>query len=334
MMLRGPKPLVAGVLACVGLLYFFHGFHVRNTPPPPWASSPLQQEVAILMHDSERLHRDMAALEGAVRALSLENRQLHDKLAAMLRQRPGQPVGIGEQPAAVFAVEQSPGAAKTGGEEPAALVQKKDTAADLAPAAEQPAIGSLVPVPSSLDHVPKCSWSTGVYPMESKPATQTAWEGFTKAAKAAGLVYWMADGAGLGAIRHGGPIPHDGDMDVVVPVWYQPKVQRRARCGVALLRILLEGVRDETALGVGASASHYPCCVAWLRPAVNCGPSRTSLPLLLPPPGPSYRIAPSHSYSAVRGNLRRQYCLCCAPTASRDCRNVRGCHHVSRTHPS
>lgn len=82
--------------------------------------------------------------------------------------------------------------------------------------------GTMVAVPTDLDAVLKCSWSTGVYALPHKKLP--SWEGFARAAKAAGLVYWMADGAGLGAIRHGGPIPHDGDMDVVIPVWYQPLV--------------------------------------------------------------------------------------------------------------
>lgn len=64
---------------------------------------------------------------------------------------------------------------------------------------------------------PKCSWSGHeyLYPYWDNPV----FENTIRALNEAGVVYFLTDGALLGAYRHGGAIPCDGDMDIVFPVW-------------------------------------------------------------------------------------------------------------------
>ena len=68
-----------------------------------------------------------------------------------------------------------------------------------------------------LNVFPKCSWSGHkyLYPYWDNPV----FENTVRALNEAGVVYFLTDGALIGAYRHGGPIPCDGDMDIVFPVW-------------------------------------------------------------------------------------------------------------------
>ncbi len=70
---------------------------------------------------------------------------------------------------------------------------------------------------NSLDNFEKCSWSGHkyLYPYWDN----TVFENTVRALNEAGVVYFLTDGALIGAYRHGGPIPCDGDMDIVFPVW-------------------------------------------------------------------------------------------------------------------
>jgi len=67
------------------------------------------------------------------------------------------------------------------------------------------------------DYLPKCSWSGEqyVYP----PSDNLAFENTINVLNEAGIKYFLAYGSLLGAYRHGGAIPCDGDMDIVFPVW-------------------------------------------------------------------------------------------------------------------
>ena len=64
----------------------------------------------------------------------------------------------------------------------------------------------------------RCSWS-------GRPYVHPYWargDAFVKTIEAlndAGVVYFLTDGALIGAYRHGGPVPCDGDMDIVFPTW-------------------------------------------------------------------------------------------------------------------
>ena len=70
---------------------------------------------------------------------------------------------------------------------------------------------------NSLDMFEKCSWSGHkyLYPYWDNPV----FENTVRALNEAGVIYFLTDGALIGAYRHGGPVPCDGDMDIVFPVW-------------------------------------------------------------------------------------------------------------------
>ena len=69
----------------------------------------------------------------------------------------------------------------------------------------------------SLNRFEKCSWSGRKYPFPYWD--NPAFENTIRQLNEAGVVYFLRHGALIGAYRHGGPVPCDGDMDIVFPVW-------------------------------------------------------------------------------------------------------------------
>ena len=65
--------------------------------------------------------------------------------------------------------------------------------------------------------VPKCSWSGHQYLYP--PSDNVAFESTISALNEAGIQHFLIKGSLIGAYRHGGAIPCDGDMDIVFPVW-------------------------------------------------------------------------------------------------------------------
>lgn len=88
-------------------------------------------------------------------------------------------------------------------------------------AAGRPPVSTRRPVPENATRVLRsfrpCSWSGRAYPYPYW--VNQAFENTIKALNQAGVVYFLTDGALIGAYRHGGPVPCDGDMDIVFPVW-------------------------------------------------------------------------------------------------------------------
>jgi hypothetical protein len=81
----------------------------------------------------------------------------------------------------------------------------------------QPAQNPRRNATSSLDTFKQCSWSGHAYLFPYWD--NRAFENTIKALNRAGVIYFLTKGALIGAYRHGGPVPCDGDMDIVFPVW-------------------------------------------------------------------------------------------------------------------
>ena len=65
-----------------------------------------------------------------------------------------------------------------------------------------------------------CSWSGPPYAYPYWASSRgDAFVNTIKALNEAGVVYFLKGGALIGAYRHGGPVPCDGDMDIVFPTW-------------------------------------------------------------------------------------------------------------------
>ena len=67
----------------------------------------------------------------------------------------------------------------------------------------------------------KCSWSSAEnfkYPYWDDE-NLARFTNVLKAFNEANITYFVLEGALIGAYRHGGPVPCDGDLDIVVPVW-------------------------------------------------------------------------------------------------------------------
>lgn len=68
--------------------------------------------------------------------------------------------------------------------------------------------------------VDRCSWSGREYPYPFWNGTKgRAMMDTIRALNAASVTYILYEGALIGAWRHGGPTPCDGDMDIIFPVW-------------------------------------------------------------------------------------------------------------------
>jgi hypothetical protein len=78
--------------------------------------------------------------------------------------------------------------------------------------------------------LPRCSWDRHA-PAAGAPR---GWERATRALNASGIPYFLTHGGLLGAYRHGAIIPHDGDLDIVLPVWLAGELLAEvAGCGPA-----------------------------------------------------------------------------------------------------
>jgi len=77
--------------------------------------------------------------------------------------------------------------------------------------------------------VPQCSWANGAtYTQPYWSVSEgDAYQAVVEQLNAAKIKYFLAHGSLLGAYRHAGPIPDDGDMDIVFPVW----LNGMAKCG-------------------------------------------------------------------------------------------------------
>ena len=68
------------------------------------------------------------------------------------------------------------------------------------------------------EHFHPCTWPAPSFQYATdKRSTQM--EETVRILNAANITYALEDGSLLGAYRHGGPLPCDGDMDIVFPVW-------------------------------------------------------------------------------------------------------------------
>ena len=68
------------------------------------------------------------------------------------------------------------------------------------------------------EHFHPCTWPAPSFQYATdKRSTQM--EETVRILNAANITYALTDGSLLGAYRHGGPLPCDGDMDIVFPVW-------------------------------------------------------------------------------------------------------------------
>jgi len=126
------------------------------------------------------------------------------------------------------------------------------------------------PKKNSLDMFQQCSWSGHkyLYPYWDNPV----FENTIRALNEAGVIYFLTDGALIGAYRHGGPIPCDGDMDIVFPVW----LNGLATCEDAATPILRGYEKnDESLLTLcGKTREEYVSeGAAWLRKHVPNIPS-------------------------------------------------------------
>lgn len=63
----------------------------------------------------------------------------------------------------------------------------------------------------------RCSWAHPPY--KYFPSTDSRFVAFVRLLNEMGIVFWLNHGSLLGAYRHGGGIPGDADMDIVIPVW-------------------------------------------------------------------------------------------------------------------
>ena len=104
-----------------------------------------------------------------------------------------------------------------------------------------------------LSRFPECSWSGHdyLYPYWDN----AAFENTIKALNGAGIVYILAHGGLIGAYRHGGPVPCDGDLDIVFPVW----LNGLANCEDAQVPILRDyDKKDESLLTIcGKTRTDY-----------------------------------------------------------------------------
>lgn len=129
-------------------------------------------------------------------------------------------------------------------------------AAAAAPAGAAARAGSghdaKAPPSAALSLLPRCSWAKpGEYALPpAAPRLLTAvWDALNRH----NVMYTLHAGSLLGAYRHGGAIPDDGDSDVVLPVWRNPALIRpvcrdrlKARGETRTLE-LLEAVTDREA---------------------------------------------------------------------------------------
>jgi hypothetical protein len=132
-------------------------------------------------------------------------------------------------------------------------------------AALSPELAALQP--STANTTQFCTWSTPPYTYPYWAAARAkAMIDTVRVLNEAGVVYFLTGGCLIGAWRHGGPVPCDGDMDIVFPVW----LNGLATCtDVAAGRPTLRGYsqHDESKLTLcGARRDQYVALTAdWLR---------------------------------------------------------------------
>jgi hypothetical protein len=119
------------------------------------------------------------------------------------------------------------------------------------------------------DKARECTWSGRKYPYPYWSSERgTAFVNTIKALNAAGVSYFLTDGALIGAYRHGGPVPCDGDMDIVFPTWLNglatcndasvPKLQGYEKENEALLTLCGKTRKEYVAMTPQWLREHVP----------------------------------------------------------------------------
>jgi hypothetical protein len=218
-MARVKAAAVAGVAVLVMCMCFF-AFAALGGSPLHAGAAEVTQEGQARAELHARLARGLTAMEkkmaDLVTAIDRLNHGIGEAQGVRsVRSVEGDPHQAGDQQVDVAAAAAAAASAAAAAADAAAVLRSGQVVTGNAQGGGSDGASAF-----SWSAMGNCTWSWGKFAHEPRKDA-TAHMGIVDKLEAKSIVSWLADGGALGAIRHGGPIPFDGDMDVVIPVWLQ-----------------------------------------------------------------------------------------------------------------